>query len=217
MDTTEDIKFTETETAETTENSEEQKSTSLVPIDEYLAAGVHIGTQQKTENMMKFVYRVRTDGLYVLDIQATDERIRMAAKFLSEYDPARILVVSARQYGQFPAKMFAKAIGARSMVGRFIPGTLTNPTVEHFFEPDVIIVTDPTGDAQVIREAVDISIPVVALCDTNNMTSDVDLVIPTNNKGRKALSLVYWLLAREIAKANNSVFNYELESFEAGV
>ncbi|MDN5309560.1 MAG: small subunit ribosomal protein [Methanolobus sp.] len=217
MDTTEDIKFTETKNVETTDASEEQKSTSLVPIDEYLAAGVHIGTQQKTENMMKFVYRVRTDGLYVLDIQATDERIKMAANFLSKYDPSRILVVSARQYGQFPAKMFAKAIGARSMVGRFIPGTLTNPTVEHFFEPDVIIVTDPTGDAQVIKEAVDISIPVVALCDTNNMTSDVDLVIPTNNKGRKALSLVYWLLAREIAKANGSVFNYELESFEAGV
>lgn len=217
MDTTEDINFTETKRLEATDASEEQKSTSLVPIDEYLAAGVHIGTQQKTENMMKFVYRVRTDGLYVLDIQATDERIKMAANFLSKYDPSRILVVSARQYGQFPAKMFAKAIGARSMVGRFIPGTLTNPTVEHFFEPDVIIVTDPTGDAQVIKEAVDISIPVVALCDTNNMTSDVDLVIPTNNKGRKALSLVYWLLAREIAKANGSVFNYELESFEAGV
>jgi small subunit ribosomal protein S2 len=217
MDTTEDIKFTENEKVEATENSEEQKSTSLVPIDEYLAAGVHIGTQQKTENMMKFVYRVRTDGLYVLDIQATDERIKMAANFLSKYDPSRILVVSARQYGQFPAKMFAKAIGARSMVGRFIPGTLTNPTVEHFFEPDVIIVTDPTGDAQVIKEAVDINIPVVALCDTNNMTSNVDLVIPTNNKGRKALSLVYWLMAREISKANGSVFNYELESFEAGV
>jgi small subunit ribosomal protein S2 len=217
MDTTEDIKFTENEKVETTESGEEQKSTSLVPIDEYLAAGVHIGTQQKTENMMKFVYRVRTDGLYVLDIQATDERIKMAANFLSKYDPSRILVVSARQYGQFPAKMFAKAIGARSMVGRFIPGTLTNPTVEHFFEPDVIIVTDPTGDAQVIKEAVDINIPVVALCDTNNMTSDVDLVIPTNNKGRKALSLVYWLMAREISKANGLVFNYELESFEAGV
>jgi small subunit ribosomal protein S2 len=217
MDTTEDTKFTETKNAEATENTEEQKSTSLVPIDEYLAAGVHIGTQQKTANMMKFVYRVRTDGLYVLDIQATDERIKLAANFMSKYDPARILVVSARQYGQYPAKMFAKAIGARSMVGRFIPGTLTNPTVENFFEPDVIIVTDPTGDAQVIKEAVDISIPVVALCDTNNMTSDVDFVIPTNNKGRKALSLVYWLLAREISKANGSVFNYELESFEPGV
>jgi small subunit ribosomal protein S2 len=217
MDTTEDTKFTETKNIEATENTEEQKSTSLVPIDEYLAAGVHIGTQQKTANMMKFVYRVRTDGLYVLDIQATDERIKLAANFMSKYDPSRILVVSARQYGQYPAKMFAKAIGARSMVGRFIPGTLTNPTVENFFEPDVIIVTDPTGDAQVIKEAVDISIPVVALCDTNNMTSDVDFVIPTNNKGRKALSLVYWLLAREISKANGSAFNYELESFEPGV
>ncbi len=228
MDTNEDIKITEDtnteveseETAATTEAKEAgeaEKTTSLVPIDEYLAAGVHIGTQQKTENMMRFVYRVRTDGLYVLDIQATDERIKLASNFLSEYDPARILVVSARQYGQFPAKMFAKAIGAKSMVGRFIPGTLTNPTVENFFEPDVVIVTDPTGDAQVIKEANDIGIPVVALCDTNNMTSFVDFVIPTNNKGRKALSLVYWLLAREVSESNNSVFNYDLESFEAGV
>ncbi|TGC11449.1 30S ribosomal protein S2 [Methanolobus halotolerans] len=227
MDTTEDIKITEDNNTEVEsevrnitepkEGSEGEKTTSLVPIDEYLAAGVHIGTQQKTENMMRFVYRVRTDGLYVLDIQATDERIKLAANFLSEYDPSRILVVSARQYGQFPAKIFAKAIGARSMVGRFIPGTLTNPTVEHFFEPDAVIVTDPTGDAQVIKEANDIGIPVVAFCDTNNMTSNVDLVIPTNNKGRKALSLVYWLLAREITKSNNTMFNYELESFEAGI
>ena len=197
------------------EASEEKESTSLVPIDEYLAAGVHIGTQQKTQNMMNFVYRVRTDGLYVLDIQATDERIRLVANFLSKYDPSRILVVSARQYGQYPATMFAKAIGAKSMVGRFIPGILTNPQLEGFYEPDVIIVTDPTGDAQVIKEAVNTGTPVVALCDTNNMTSNVDLVIPTNNKGRKALSLVYWLLAREITKSNQTPFNYELSDFEA--
>ncbi|MBP1910188.1 30S ribosomal protein S2 [Methanolobus bombayensis] len=215
--TTNEVNTTEVDAEVTTEAGEEQKTTSLVPIDEYLAAGVHIGTQQKTENMMKFVYRVRTDGLYVLDIQATDERIKLAAAFLANYDPQRILVVSARQYGQFPAKMFAKAIGAKSMVGRFIPGILTNPKIESFYEPDVVIVTDPTGDAQVIKESVNIGTPVVALCDTNNMTSNVDLVIPTNNKGRKALSLVYWLLAREIAKANDSMFTYELEDFEAGV
>ncbi|SFM59754.1 30S ribosomal protein S2 [Methanolobus profundi] len=218
MDPTEETTVNETNIEETTGDAgEEPKTTSLVPIDEYLAAGVHIGTQQKTENMMKFVYRVRTDGLYVLDIQATDERIKLAANFLSQYDPQRILVVSARQYGQFPAKMFAKAIGAKSMVGRFIPGILTNPKIENFYEPDVVIVTDPTGDAQVIKETVNIGVPVVALCDTNNMTSNVDLVIPTNNKGRKALSLVYWLLAREISKSNDSMFTYELEDFEAGV
>lgn len=218
MDSAEETTINEVNTVTTNEDiGDETKTTSLVPIDEYLAAGVHIGTQQKTENMMKFVYRVRTDGLYVLDIQATDERIKLAASFLSKYDPQRILVVSARQYGQFPAKMFAKAIGAKSMVGRFIPGILTNPKIENFYEPEVVIVTDPTGDAQVIKEAVNIGIPVVALCDTNNMTSNVDLVIPTNNKGRKALSLVYWLLAREIAKANDSMFTYGLEDFEAGV
>ncbi len=222
MDNVEEIEAENVEVSAETpveagEATEEEKTTSLVPIDEYLAAGVHIGTQQKTENMMKFVYRVRTDGLYVLDIQATDDRIRLSANFLSKYDPAKILVVSARQYGQFPAKMFAKAIGAKSMVGRFIPGTLTNPALENFFEPDVVIVTDPTGDAQVIKEAVNTGIPVVALCDTNNMTSKVDLVIPTNNKGRKALSLVYWLLAREVSQNNDSMFTYDLEKFEASV
>ena len=201
----------------TNENVEVKESTSLVPIDEYLAAGIHIGTQQKSQSMMRFVYRVRTDGLYVLDIQATDERIRLAGEFLSKYDPSKILVVSARQYGQYPAKMFAKAIGAKAMVGRFIPGKLTNPNIEGFYEPHVIVVTDPTGDAQVIRESVNIGVPVVGLCDTNNMTGNVDMVIPTNNKGRKALSLVYWLLARSVAKSNDIPFNYEVTDFEPGL
>ena len=189
-------------------------STSLVSIDEYLAAGVHIGTQQKTQDMMRFVYRVRTDGLYVLDIQSTDERIRVASKLLSHYDTSRILVVSSRQYGQHPARMFSRALGTRSMLGRFIPGSLTNPQIYGFFEPDVVIVTDPAGDAQVLKEASSIGVPVIALCDTNNLISNVDLVIPTNNKGRKALSLVYWLLAREVSNLNGTPFNYELTEFE---
>ncbi len=193
------------------------ESTSLVPIDEYLAAGVHIGTQQKTQNMMKFVYRVRTDGLYVLDIQATDMRIRSIAHFLSKYDPSKVLVVSARQYGQYPATMFARSIGATAMVGRFIPGTLTNPSQKGFYEPDVVVVTDPAGDSQVIKEAVNVGIPVVALCDTNNMTSNVDLVIPTNNKGRKALSLVYWLLAKGVAAERGIQFALSQEDFEIGL
>ena len=94
----------------------------LVPVEEYLAAGVHIGTQQKSKDMMKFIYRVRGDGLYILDIQATDDRIKTAAKFLSQYEPAKILVVTSRQYGQYPAKRFADAIGGMAVIGRFIPG-----------------------------------------------------------------------------------------------
>jgi small subunit ribosomal protein S2 len=187
---------------------------SLIPVDEYLAAGVHIGTQQKTEDMKRFVYRVRADGLYVLDVKATDDRIKTAAKFLSNFDPVRILVVSARQYGQFPATMFAKVIGAKSLVGRFIPGTLTNPEYRDFTEPDVVVVTDPIGDSQAVKEAVDVGVPVVAMCDTNNMTMHIDIVIPTNNKGRKALALIYWLLAQEISKLRGQQMDYAVNDFE---
>ncbi|HOC66621.1 MAG TPA: 30S ribosomal protein S2 [Methanothrix soehngenii] len=189
---------------------------TLIPIDEYLAAGVHIGTQQKTNDMMPYIYRVRSDGLYVLDVQSTDKRIRLAAKFLSKYDQTNILIVSARQYGQRPALMFAKATGATANVGRFVPNTLTNPAFRGFIEPDVIIATDPSGDAQAVNEAVDVGIPVIALCDTNNMTSNVDLVIPTNNKGRKALTLIYWLLARQVLRESGQEdrFKYTISDFE---
>jgi len=189
---------------------------TLIPIDEYLAAGVHIGTQQKTNDMMPYIYRVRSDGLYVLDVQSTDKRIRLAAKFLSKYDQTNILIVSARQYGQRPALMFAKATGATANVGRFVPNTLTNPAFRGFMEPDVLIATDPSGNAQAVNEAVDVGIPVIALCDTNNMTSNVDLVIPTNNKGRKALTLIYWLLARQVLREGGQEdrFKYTISDFE---
>jgi small subunit ribosomal protein S2 len=190
---------------------------SLIPMDEYLAAGVHIGTQQKTEDMKRFIYRVRPDGLYVLDVKASDERIKIAASFLRKFDPVRILVVCARQYGQYPAMMFAKVIGAKSLVGRFIPGTLTNPQYRNFMEPDVVIVTDPTGDSQAVKEAVDVGIPVIGMCDTNNLTMNLDLIIPTNNKGRKALALIYFLLAREVLKLRDQKLDYTVSDFEVEI
>jgi small subunit ribosomal protein S2 len=187
----------------------------LIPVEDYLAAGVHIGTQQKTKDMERFIHRVRTDGLYVLDVSMTDKRIRTAADFLGDYNPEQILVASSRQYGRFPAEQFADAIGARARTGRFIPGTLTNPDYEGYIEPDVVVVTDPIGDAQAVKEAVTVGIPVVAMCDSNNTTSKVDLVVPTNNKGRRALSVVYWLLANETLDARGAEPTYALEDFEA--
>ncbi|WFN36039.1 30S ribosomal protein S2 [Methanomicrobium antiquum] len=187
---------------------------SLVPVEDYLAAGVHIGTQQKSQDMKKFIYRVRGDGLYILDIQQTDDRIKTAAEFLSKFDPAKILVVTSRQYGQYPARKFADSIGGMSKVGRFIPGMLTNQRISQYVEPEVVVVTDPIGDSQAINEAVQCGIPVVALCDTNNITQYIDIVIPTNNKGRKALSMIYYLLTREILKSRGVTTSLTPEDFE---
>ena len=189
----------------------------LIPVEDYLGAGVHIGTQQKTKDMERFIHRVRDDGLYVLDVSQTDGRIRTAADFLANYNPEQILVTSSRQYGRFPAEKFADAIGARARTGRFIPGTLTNPDYAGYIEPDVVVVTDPIGDAQAVKEAITVGIPVIAMCDSNNQVSNVDLVIPTNNKGRRALSVVYWLLANETLDRRGADTVYALEDFEAEI
>jgi len=191
----------------------------LMDFDTYLSSGVHIGTKQKTGAMAPFIYRVRPDGLYVLDVRKTDERIRLAGKFLARLGPASVIAVSARQYGQRPAQRFGEVTGSKSIVGRFIPGTFTNPSYKGYLEPSVLIVTDPMADEQPMREATEMGIPVIGLCDTDNETADIDLIIPTNNKGRKALALVYWLLARQVLRERGELppdkpFEVSVEEFE---
>ncbi len=191
----------------------------LVKEDTYLTSGVHIGTQQKSAAMRPFIFRVRDDGLYVLDVRQTNKRLKTTAKFLSRIPPEKILIVSARQYGSQPIEKFSEVVGTMSIAGRFIPGILTNPDLPQFIEPEVIIAVDPAADRQALKEAVSIGIPIVALVDTNNMLENVDLAIPTNNKGRKALALVFWLLAREIMLEKGKIetredFTFELDDFE---
>ncbi len=193
----------------------------LIPEDTYLTSGVHIGTQQKSASMRRFVFKVRFDGLHVLDVRQTDRRIRFAASFLARVPADRILAVSQRQYGQKPVRVFSKTVGAVSFAERFVPGCLTNPNLPEYFEPKVLVVTDPATDQQALSEAVSIGIPVVGLCDVNNETRNVDLVIPANNKGRVALATVYWLLAREVlrARAGGAEIEYPLtiDDFQAAL
>ncbi|MEE9564947.1 MAG: 30S ribosomal protein S2 [Candidatus Hydrothermarchaeaceae archaeon] len=190
----------------------------LTTLDNYLAAGIHIGTQQKNADMKPYIYKVRDDGLYVLDVKKTDNKIREASKFLSKFPPEKILVVSRRQYGQKLIEDFAEYTGATAVAGRFIPGTLTNPNLKDFMEPEVLMVTDPRGDAQALNEAGKIGIPVVALCDTDNSTAGVDVVIPANNKGKKALTISYWLLTRETLRERGQLSEdfVPLEEFGGG-
>ena len=197
---------------------EEEKM--LVPEEMYISCGTEIGTQQKTAHMEPFIARVRNDGLFIIDIAESDRRIKIAAKLLARYDPKNVLAVAVRQYAQKPIKKLAEATGIVAMPGRFLPGTLTNSHCDTFSEPDILLLTDPIGDAQALKEAVKVGIPVVALCDTNNETKYVDWIIPVNNKGRKSLALTYWLLAKEILKNRGVIksdeeFEMRVEDFEA--
>ena len=180
--------------------TETESKELLIDEDTFLTCGVHIGTKQKSKDMEPYVHKVREDGLRILNVNLTSEKIVEAANFLKEQEPQDVLVVSARQYGWKPAKKFANTCGFRCIAGRFTPGRLTNPEMRTFIEPKIIILTDPAADAQAFREAINIKIPVIAMCDSNNLTNNVDLIIPGNNKGRRSLALIYWLLSREILR-----------------
>ena len=169
----------------------------LVPTDEYLKSGIHIGTKFKTKYMEKFIYKTRPDGLTVLNIQQIDERIRVAADMLSKYAPEDIVVISRRENGWKAVKMFGKITGIKTFAGRYTPGLMTNPQLKNFLEAKIVLVVDAWPDKNAVLDAYKVGIPVIALCDTNNQANDIDLVVPCNNKGKKSLGLFFWLLGRE--------------------
>jgi small subunit ribosomal protein S2 len=229
----EEIYLSEKDEIEETEN--EQKTDSmdeeeyeigeeelLLPRDVLLSAGIHIGTRMKTKDIDQFIYRVRPDGLFVLDIKKADERIRLAAKFLARFEPAKIAVVAARLYARYPAKKFCEIIKATPIIGRFVPGMLSNPLYPHHLEPAVIIVSDPKADVQAVKEAGVMGIPVIALCSTDNDFAGVDFVIPTNNKGRRALAVIYWMLTRQVLREKGELppdkdLDQSIDDFEARI
>ena len=191
----------------------------LLPQEVLLSAGVHIGTRVKTKDMEPFIYKVRPDGLYVLDMEQMNERIKVAAKFLSRMNLSKVVVASSKRYGKSPVEMFCETVGCKAFTGRFTSGTFTNPAYSGFFEPTAVIVTDSLADDQIVIEASQCGVPVIALASTDNSKSDVDLIIPMNNKGRRALAIAFWLIAREILKERKELpasgeMRYSIDDFE---
>jgi len=195
------------------DESQEVSGELLVPLDDYLLNGVHIGLKYKTSDMREFIYKIRQDKLCVFDVKRIDDRLKVAAKFIAQYDPNDVLVVSNRVYGREPIKNFSKYTGCKAVLDRFVSGALTNPEIKQFMEPKLLIITDPTVDQQAAKEAALSGIPVVAICDTNTRVKKIDLVVPSNNKGKNSLALIYWILTREIMKDRKEKFNAPFEDF----
>jgi small subunit ribosomal protein S2 len=197
------------------------EKTAGLPVkqDMLLEAGVHIGTKIRTNDMKEFVFKRRDDGLYILDIRKTAERLIEAAKLIARYKPEDVLIVASRVYSSSPASKFSALTGIPVVKGRFVPGTMTNLSSKDFKEPEIVFICDPKGEREAISESAKNGVPVIALCDTDNETKFIDFVIPINNKGRRSLALVFYILGRELMLAQGKIssydeFKYDLSHFE---
>lgn len=187
----------------------------LVPNEEYLKSGIHIGTKFKTKYMKEFIYKTRPDGLSVLNIEEIDKRIRVATSFLAQYDPNDIVVVSRRENGWKGVKKMAELLGVRFFAGRYPPGVFTNTQLKDFVEAKLIVVCDPWPDRNAILDAAKVGIPVVAFCDTNNQPNNVDLVVPCNNKGKKSVGLLLYLLTKGVMERRGLLNKGQVPGFTA--
>jgi len=183
-------------------------------------SGLRVGTNVKTKFMKSFITKTTDEGLYMLDGDMTLEKIMTSAKFINRVGAENIIVCSGRQYAGIPIEKFCEMTGAKHHLGRFMPGTLTNPSLPYYIEPKIVFISDPEVDEQALIEATNAGIPVIGLSNTENITSKLDIIIPANNRGRRALATMYWLLVRQILiekgelKENESM-KKEIEDFEA--
>ena len=187
-----------------------------------LSTGIRVGTAVKTKFMIPFITKASPEGLYMIDLDITLARIQTAAKFINQMSMDKVIVCSGREYANTPIEKFCELTGTTKMLGRFMPGTLTNPSLPYYIEPQLVLISDPQVDSQAITEATNAGIPVIGISNTDNVTSKIDLVIPANNRGRKSLATVYWLLAREILVQKGQIkedesLKYEIDDFETKI
>ncbi len=187
-----------------------------------LSTGIRVGTQVKTKFMKPFITKASPEGLYMLDLDITLKKIITAAKFINRVGTENLIVCSGRQYADTPIEKFCEMLGSKKLLGRFLPGTLTNPSLPYYIEPKLVLISDPQVDEQAIVEATNAGIPIIGISNTDNITSMIDVIIPANNRGRKAIATVYWLLVRQILiergelKEDESM-KYEIDDFETKI
>lgn len=197
----------------------ENKTGMPVKQEVFLEAGVHIGTKIRTSDMREFIFKRRDDGLYILDLRKSSEKLMQAAKVISKFKPEEVTVVASRVYSSNPATRFAELTGVNLIKGRFVPGTMTNMNVRGFMEPKLILVCDPKGEHEALVESAKNGVPVIGLCDTDNETKFIDIIVPINNKGKRSLALIFYILSREVMIAQGKIkaydeFTYDLSYFE---
>jgi len=181
-----------------------------------LAAKVHYGARNLDPGCERYVWTRKQGGVYIINLGKTWEKFVLAARIIVAIEnPADVVVVSQRAFGQRAVFKYAQYTGASYIGGRYTPGTFTNQIQKKFMEPRLLVVTDPLSDHQPVKEASYVNVPCIAFCDTDAPLRNVDVAIPANNKRRHSIALMYWLLAREVLKMRigSKPFNVMVDLF----
>lgn len=180
-----------------------KETTILTPIEDYIKTASYLGTKVITPSMRKYIYRRRLDGLAILNTVLVDKKLSDAIKFVCRFKPNEWALVCKRESGWRAVKIFSELTGVKIFTKKYPSGILTNTCLENFVEVNMLMISDPWLDKNALSDARKVRIPVVGICDTNNHTSDIDVVIISNNKSNKSLGLIFYLLSREYMKAHN--------------